>query len=478
MVRLVCLLVVGFVLLHKSTAMLHKHRFVEHIEEQINTRNQGAPPDLWFKNQRVDHFDNTNTAVWSQRYLVNQTFWGGSGYPIIVDIGGEGTLGYSSVTGRYIFNEWAKSLRALIVSVEHRFYGSSFPTSDLSNKNMRFLSSEQALADTTLFINYIKTTFNTPNSRVLTAGGSYSGALSAWIRQKYPQAVHAAYATSGPVLAQEDFPEYLEIVGAGLGEQCAAQVKRGTEYFESLLKTSAGRAQIEKDFKTCTPIETEMDNIVFLEYLADSIAGFVQYNNDNNGYLPINITGVCEMLMSDNISVTYPRFILYANDVFGEECTPVSYSKMIQDLSNTDPTGPDVSSRSWFWQTCTEFGYYQTGESANQPFSSQITLDFFISVCKDAYNISSSTISTGVEATNILYGGRNVGTTKVVFPNGSVDPWHALGIIESTDPNLPAVFIQGTAHCADMYAPSPNDIPELTKARGIIYDFIEEWMLN
>lgn len=49
------------------------------------------------------------------------------------------------------------------------------------------------------------------------------------------------------------------------------------------------------------------------------------------------------------------------------------------------------------------------------------------------------------------------------MPNGSMDPWHALSVINATDPfysssqetskSVRPVEIDGTAHCRDMYAP-------------------------
>ncbi|KAH3746165.1 thymus-specific serine protease [Pelomyxa schiedti] len=426
---------------------------------------------LWFQNQRVDHFDNTNTALWKQRYLLNDTYWGGNGYPIILNIGGEGMLAPNAASGRFIFNDWAQELSALIVSIEHRYYGLSIPTGDISDKSLRFLSSEQALADYVEFVSYIKSMYQAPDSKVLAVGGSYSGALSVWVRQKYPQSIHCSYGTSAPVLAQENFPEFFEVVGQGLGEECSTAVNQGTKYYEALLNSEEGCKQIEQDFNTCTPIETENDKITFLSYLADSISGFVQYNNDNNGVLPTNITGICDILLSGPISQTFPQFIQYYNTEYNEACTPVSYNDMVGDLKNAHAGLPEGSGRSWWWQTCTEFGYFSTGDSSQQPFSSLISLDYYTGICRDVFNISSEAIANAVEATNTLYGGRNVGSTETVFPNGSVDPWHTLGITSSSDPLLPAVYIQGTAHCADLYAASPNDIPALIAARQQLFTY-------
>lgn len=36
----------------------------------------------------------------------------------------------------------------------------------------------------------------------------------------------------------------------------------------------------------------------------------------------------------------------------------------------------------------------------------------------------------------------------------------------------------GTAHCANMYPPSPTDLPQLTKARTTIRAFLSEWLVQ
>lgn len=39
----------------------------------------------------------------------------------------------------------------------------------------------------------------------VTFGGSYSGAMSAWMRLKHPELIDIAMATSGPVQAEYDY---------------------------------------------------------------------------------------------------------------------------------------------------------------------------------------------------------------------------------------------------------------------------------
>ena len=49
--------------------------------------------------------------------------------------------------------------------------------------------------------------------------------------------------------------------------------------------------------------------------------------------------------------------------------------------------GEDVSFvwRPWLWQTCTEFGWYQTTNQAEQLYGSSLPLEFFEQWCRDAF---------------------------------------------------------------------------------------------
>jgi len=73
-----------------------------------------------------------------------------------------------------------------------------------STENLKYLTSEQALADAAKFIEYKQRTYGN-TSKVIVFGGSYAGSLAAWMRLKYPHLVHAAVSSSGPLLATLDF---------------------------------------------------------------------------------------------------------------------------------------------------------------------------------------------------------------------------------------------------------------------------------
>jgi len=105
-----------------------------------------------------------------------------------------------------------------------------------------------------------------------------------------------------------------------------------------------------------------------------------------------------------------------------------------------------------------------------QPFGNYFPVDFFVQQCTDFFGqeFNLDLLQKSVDFTNSFYGGFDLKVRKVVFPNGSIDPWHALGILKDLSPDSKALFINGTAHCADMYPDSDKDPQQLIEARNSI----------
>ena len=78
--------------------------------------------------------------------------------------------------------------------------------------------------------------------------------------------------------------------------------------------------------------------------------------------------------------------------------------------------------------------YVLISSSPNQPFSSLINLDFFLTICRDVFG-EEYTIPN-INWTNEYFGATEIAGTKIVFPNGSVDPWHNLGMWDVDPANL------------------------------------------
>ena len=188
-----------------------------HIQGSGDAPFNTSVQELYYANALTDHNAPTSQKTfWKQRYFLNDEFYGGKDFPIFLYIGGEGPLTSGVLSERNYIYTAARTHRALLVAVEHRFYGRSYPTVDMSTDNLRLLSSEQALADLARFHSFLTTKLNLEGHPWVAFGGSYPGALAAWFKLKYPSLVVGSIASSAPILAQEDFREYVEVVGNSL----------------------------------------------------------------------------------------------------------------------------------------------------------------------------------------------------------------------------------------------------------------------
>ncbi|XP_054156718.1 putative serine protease K12H4.7 [Oppia nitens] len=425
----------------------------------------------WY-NQRVDHFNTSDTRTFKQLYFVNHEHYK-TGGPVFLMLGGEGASSDYFIRSGAIAT-YAKKFNALTVELEHRYYGRSVPTVDLSVDNLRYLSSEQALKDAEQFVQFlVADRLALANSKWIVFGGSYSGALAAWFREKYPNAVNGAVASSGPVEARYDFKEYLGVVSQSLGTDCSNQIREAVHQLEAQLKTPEGWQSIDKELKLCTPLNgsdtASVNNL--METLTDPIASAVQYNSSNGN----SIGRVCSVMTNTKDGRTpLERYVKLQLQVLhgGSKCLDYDYMKMIDEIRQSSKTSTSVRTgmRQWTYQTCTEFGYYQTTGLPDSPFGHNIPIDYFSKQCTDIFGkqFNADYIQKAVQTTNTYYGGVKPTVTKVVFPNGSTDPWHALSVLKDLNNSTRAVLIHGTSHCVDMYAPSANDPHELTDARQTI----------
>ncbi|EFN78126.1 Putative serine protease K12H4.7 [Harpegnathos saltator] len=431
--------------------------------------------------------------VWKQRYFVNSDYYKLNG-PIFLMIGAEGEIKPKwLVEGLWI--EYAKELGAMCFYVEHRYYGKSHPTVDLSVKNLMYLSSELALADLAYFIESVNIGYKFPNdTKWIVFGGSYGGSLAAWMRLKYPHFVHGAVSASGPLLALIDFQEYYVVVEDALkqhSQQCVDTVADANKEFHIMLHHLIGQKQIEEKFRLCDPIDPghtkTIDISNLYESLASNFADIVQYNKDNrqeSKTANINVDTICDVLTNDELGRPVDR-LAYINSMIlnatKEKCLDYRYDNMIHSLRNiTWASEQAEGGRQWMYQTCTEFGFFQTSTARPKLFSETFPVDFYVQQCVDIfgprYNLDM--LKSAVTRTNILYGALNLQVTNVVHVHGSVDPWHVLGITKSSNPQAPAIYIDGTAHCAILYPSSEKDPPQLKQARIVVKGLIKQWLDN
>ncbi|KAM5163722.1 putative serine protease K12H4.7 [Mantella aurantiaca] len=442
--------------------------------------------DQWFE-QRLDHFNGADTRVWKQRYFINDSFTSDDG-PIFLMIGGEGAANPAWMTqGTWMI--YAEKMRALCFLLEHRFYGKSHPTENMSVENLRYLSSRQALADLAHFQVVMTEKLGLGNRKWIVFGGSYPGCLAAWYRLKFPHLAHAAVASSAPLQAVLNFSEYLDVVQSSLARNhsdCPKLVKEASDTLIVALGFKENYEKITHDFNLCKPLEinSEMDLAFFLDTLAEYIMDVVQYNNDNREFEGVKNTNLTIQVICDimaNQSWGYDIYVEVLHRILNatqEKCIEASYQTYIQDMRDCRWEGAaSAGGRQWMYQTCTEFGYFQSSDSTSQPFSG-FPLSYHVQQCSDIFGseFNLSMVTAAVQQTNENYGGLNIQSSRIVFPNGLIDPWHALGINMSLSSDVVAIPMQDAAHCADMYPARPEEPSILPAVRKQIYELLTKWL--
>jgi len=96
----------------------------------------------------------------------------------------------------------------------------------MSTDNLKYLTSEQALADLAYFRNYLAAAkpgsdkASTPSlnlkasaadSKFVAFGGSYPGNLAAWVKIKYGSLFVGTVASSAPVYAEYNYEQYAQV---------------------------------------------------------------------------------------------------------------------------------------------------------------------------------------------------------------------------------------------------------------------------
>ena len=456
--------------------------------------------ERWFDGQRLNHFDAADLRMWSQRYFINdhRDRESADEAPAVVFlcVGGEGPALTARVVedgGEHcaIATSLATRKKGVVFALEHRFYGASQPTGDLSMSSLRYLSSQQALEDVVAFLAHARERYDLRKSRVVAFGGSYPGMLAAWARIKYPHAIHASVASSAPIRAEVDMRGYYDVVGAALREEdvggsdeCRDAVREAFERgLNEALKTAEGRRGLERRFNVCG--ERALDGFGGRDAFGEILrAMFPAQSNDpscaKDDDSCFNIAKACEAMTSKEDKLD--ALATYVSRVFRGRCVPLESEAYIAALSSTTPDPTGEGERQWTWQTCTEFAFFQTCEADSEcPFKLDpptMPLASYFWICAKFFGISEEQTRRAVANTNARYGGDAPGGTRILFPSGSVDPWIANSFTSQTfAPRWePAFVVPGASHHAWTHPPRDSDSDAVKRARAKIEARVDAWL--
>lgn len=480
----------------------------------------------------IDHFHNDSiyephsSDTFGLRYWFDASHYREGG-PVIVLQGGE-TDGKERLPflQKGIVAKLAEATGGIGVVLEHRYYGASMVLSNFSTSSLRFLSTEQAVADMAYFAQNVvfdgleHLNLTAPNTAYIAYGGSYAGAMVAFLRKLYPQVYWGAIASSAVTLAKYDYWEYLEAARLFGPKECINATQAFTQVIDSILVEKADPDLVLR-LKSVFGLQDVRRSDDFANAISYGIFGLQDLNWDPAESLPTfneycgNVSStellypslapltkeVGELITRGGSSYVNNRaltsqmlnFIGYNNITVIGSC--LRHNMTLDDcLTNFDTKFYQRDGmytgrwRPWPYQFCTEWGYLITGSrvpSDQLPLISRtVDLDYTSFACKAAFNI---TRESNVDKINKL-GGLGFRYPRLAFIDGERDPWravtpHAIGLPERESTiDEPFILIKDGVHHWDENGVFPHETkpgfpPEsVVEAQKAQVDFVRAWM--
>jgi len=464
---------------------------VDFEKQKHNTHTAPNDDSVVFFTQRLDHFDRQIQDTWQQRSFQNDTFFDGTG-PVFLCVGGEGPpLDPSVLISSVHCNdmvELAPQVGALMVALEHRYYGESMPTGrEFSTDKLRWLSSQQALGDLAEFHSQIVANYSlTPANKWISFGGSYPGMMSGFFRLKYPHLVHGAISSSAPWNATVDMQVYMDIVGDSLtvesvggSDECKATVVNGHQAIADMITTADGRQQVAEMFNFCSA------DALVTEYIAGRWAanGVIdvpsQENDPSCTTADCDIGRICATMANQTDATDLEKLAVVSANQRGGQC--IGLDALEDDRVTMKLLGNTANSaRSWPYQTCTEWAFYQTCEFGSRcPFvQGYNNLSNMIAMCDRLFGITPDQVTAQVAFSNAYYGANMPAGNRIMFPNGNVDPWSGASVLVSPDDNAtePVYMADGASHHAWTHPADTIVQPSVAAAKTAVQNQVLAWL--
>jgi hypothetical protein len=206
--------------------------------------------------QLIDHFPTSlryiphTDATFKQRYFVDSTYYKPGG-PVFLYISGEtsGTSRFSNLrTG--IIQILMNATNGLGVILENRYYGTSFPFNQSSTDQLRFLTTEQTIADNAYFAQHaqfpgIEANLTASTTPWILYGGSLAGAQTAFSLVEYEDLLWGGIASSAVIHAVLEYPQWYYPIQKFGPQDCISRINNIIDKIDSLI-FSGNRAAVQQ----------------------------------------------------------------------------------------------------------------------------------------------------------------------------------------------------------------------------------------
>eukprot|EP01044_Picomonas_judraskeda_P014468 COSAG03_NODE_2301_length_2903_cov_1.777104_3_plen_455_part_00 len=216
---------------------------VRAVAVPVKADDEGAPVPRQYFAQLVDHNDKSAGTFRQAFYEVQPTTEGlRSAEAVVVFLYLGGTDALSAPVGRY-GADWvgmlAEQSSAIVLSLEHRFFGDSMPVPDLTAASLRLLDVEQALQDAEAFISWYLQRIGASQSQVIAFGTGHGAMLAANLRRRLPETFTAAHASGAAVLASPTTSDFDVQCAINAGASCSHLIRQAVSRAMFLLKDTA-----------------------------------------------------------------------------------------------------------------------------------------------------------------------------------------------------------------------------------------------
>ncbi|KAI1140057.1 peptidase S28 [Hypoxylon sp. FL0543] len=492
----------------------------------LSDPNQPETGTAYFE-QYIDH-NNLELGKFRQTYWYNATFWKGPGSPIVLFTPGESAgIDYLSfLTDQSIAGLIAKKVGGAVLMVEHRYWGNSTPYEALSTKNLQYLNVDQAVSDFVHFAQTAQLPFDTSGSSNareapwIWTGGSYSGALGAWIESLSPGTFWATHSSSGPVEAIYNYWEYFYAIQQGMPKNCSKDFTAIINYVDEVFTHSSPKEQARlkqlfglQELAHVEDVAAAISYPIYAWQKIQFVSGYSQFYqmcDAIEGFFPnstatFNGTSSCGIGLKRALR-NYAKW--YKTQYLPGYCASYLYEDWQSELNvqcfdtfnksspvYTDQTVNNSFDRTWVWMTCNDpLFYYQTGAPANRPtvFSRLANAQYYQRQCdlffpkEGSYTYGSASGKTA-RTFNAHTKGWNLPkhldkTSRLLFVNGEFDPWRSASVASKFRPDgplistadVPSIIIPGSRHCNDLRVYNAVN-PDIAKAQVDIVAQIAKW---
>lgn len=263
----------------------------------LDTRQVGSLDDngrptnytVYSFDQLIDHFPNVSryephtNATFSQKYVFDNTYYQPGG-PVFLYIGGETDLAsrYSNLqTG--IIQILMNATNGLGIILENRYYGQSYPFNSSTTEELRFLTTEQTIADNAYFAQNVvlpnvtdAANLTAPNRPWILYGGSLAGAQTAFSIVEYSDILWGGIASSAPVQPVLAYPEWYYPIQKFGPSDCVTRINNIVDKFDGLI--AANNTAAIQQFKDLFGLGDITDIRDFAQTIAWPLGGPFLYN--------------------------------------------------------------------------------------------------------------------------------------------------------------------------------------------------------